>query len=215
VSGAPTGPKEQRSDAPDLEGDRALDLLQWLSGGAPDCPVCHSTEGKDSLPCWSPTAPSCLGAIKGTPRRMEENTKLTRNILRHLDSAFTQSDHRSWDLSTIRVVNSSRCVCVLTFSLVCVVVLQIWVLCVLLSPTLLCAFFVISIVRARDSKLWRFIANGKNTMKEKTVVFKLVIGSLERVWVQPSSIRTPQRGSRHVANPDTTCKLQAKWDGLI
>jgi hypothetical protein len=22
-----------------------------LSGGAPDCPVCHSTEGKDSLPC--------------------------------------------------------------------------------------------------------------------------------------------------------------------
>jgi hypothetical protein len=33
--------------------------------------------------------------------------------------------------------------------------------CVLLFPTLLCAFFVISIVRARDSKLWRFLANGK------------------------------------------------------
>jgi hypothetical protein len=32
---------------------------------------------------------------------------------------------------------------------------------VLLLPTLLCAFFVISIVRARDSKLWRFLANGK------------------------------------------------------
>jgi hypothetical protein len=45
---------------------------QWLSGGAPDCPVCHPTEGKDSLPCWPPMAPSCLGAIKGTPRRMEE-----------------------------------------------------------------------------------------------------------------------------------------------
>ena len=26
---------------------------------------------------------------------MEGNTKLTRNILRHLDSTFTQSDHRS------------------------------------------------------------------------------------------------------------------------
>jgi hypothetical protein len=50
---------------------------------------------------------------------------------------------------------------------------------VLLSPTLLYAFFVISIVRARDSKLWRFLANGK-TLKEKTVVFKLIIGSLER-----------------------------------
>jgi hypothetical protein len=32
---------------------------------------------------------------------------------------------------------------------------------VLLSPTLLCAFFVISIVRARDSKLWRFLAHVK------------------------------------------------------
>jgi hypothetical protein len=39
---------------------------QWLTGGAPDCPVCHPTEGKDSLPCWPSTAPSCLGAIKGT-----------------------------------------------------------------------------------------------------------------------------------------------------
>jgi hypothetical protein len=70
-------------------------LLQWLSGGAPDCPVHHSTEGKNGLPSWPPTAPSCLGAIKGVPRRMEHNTKLTRNILRHLDSAFTQSDHSS------------------------------------------------------------------------------------------------------------------------
>ena len=65
-------------------------------------------------------------------------------------------------------------------SLVCVVVLRIWVLCVLLFPTLLCAFFVISIVRARDYKLYRFLANGKNTLKENTVVFKLIIGSLER-----------------------------------
>jgi hypothetical protein len=39
---------------------------QCLSGGAPDCPVRHPTEGNDSLPCWPPTAPSCLGAIKGT-----------------------------------------------------------------------------------------------------------------------------------------------------
>jgi hypothetical protein len=68
---------------------------QWLSCGARDCPVHHSTEGRNCLPRFSPTAPSCLGAIKGTPRRMEKNTKLTRNILRHLDSAFTQSDHSS------------------------------------------------------------------------------------------------------------------------
>jgi hypothetical protein len=36
VSGAPTIPKEQRSDAPDLEGDRAPDCYS-------DCPVVHRT----------------------------------------------------------------------------------------------------------------------------------------------------------------------------
>jgi hypothetical protein len=65
LSGAPTDPEDQRSDAPDMEGDRASDCYS-------DCPVRHSTEGKIGLPSWPPTAPSCLGAIKGTPRRMEE-----------------------------------------------------------------------------------------------------------------------------------------------
>jgi hypothetical protein len=51
VSGVPTGSKEQRSTVLDLEGNHALDMLQWLSGGARECPVRHSTEGKDSLPC--------------------------------------------------------------------------------------------------------------------------------------------------------------------
>jgi hypothetical protein len=51
---------------------------------------------------------------------------------------------------------------------------------VLLFPILLCAFFVISIVRTRDSKLWRFLANGKKTIRKKAMVFKLIIGSLER-----------------------------------
>jgi hypothetical protein len=50
----------------------------------------------------------------------------------------------------------------------------------LLFPTLLCAFFVINIVRARGSNLWRFLANGKKTISKKVVVFKLTIGSLER-----------------------------------
>ena len=48
---------------------------QWLSGGAPDCPVRHPTEGKYCLPRIPPTAPSCLVAIKGTPRRMEQVSK--------------------------------------------------------------------------------------------------------------------------------------------
>jgi hypothetical protein len=64
---------------------------QWLSGGAPDCPVRHPTEGKDNLPYWPPTAPSCLRAIKGTPRRMEESPKHTLSIPRLLVLIFTQS----------------------------------------------------------------------------------------------------------------------------
>jgi hypothetical protein len=51
VSGAPSGLEEQRSAVPDLEGNRAPDVLQLLSGGAPDCPVRYSTEDKDSLLC--------------------------------------------------------------------------------------------------------------------------------------------------------------------
>jgi hypothetical protein len=99
---------------------------------------------------------------------MEQHTKLTRNILRHLDSAFTQSDHRFLDLSIVRVVNSLRCGCVLTSSLVCVVILRIWVLRVFLSYSHSCAFFVIiTILRARVSNLWRFLTNGKDTQKIK------------------------------------------------
>jgi hypothetical protein len=39
------------------------------------CLVVQSTEGKNCLPGLLSTAPSCLGAIKETPRRMKEHTK--------------------------------------------------------------------------------------------------------------------------------------------
>jgi hypothetical protein len=72
-----------------------------MSGGAPDCPVRHSTEGKNCLPIGSPTAPTCLGAIKGTPRHMEQNTKHSLNILRQLDSTSMHLDRGVRDLSTV------------------------------------------------------------------------------------------------------------------
>jgi hypothetical protein len=50
---------------------------------APDCPVRQAIEGKICLPGMLSTAPSCLGAIKGTPRRMEENTKHSKSIPKH------------------------------------------------------------------------------------------------------------------------------------
>ena len=61
----------QRSASLSMETNRAPDSVRC----APDCPVRPTTEGKDGLPDLFSTAPSCLGAIKGTPRRMEENTK--------------------------------------------------------------------------------------------------------------------------------------------
>ena len=82
LSGAPD---LQRSAALFKEGNRAPDSVRC----APDCPVRHATEGKICLSGMLSTAPSCLGAIKGTPRRMEEYTKHSYNISKHqdLDSA--------------------------------------------------------------------------------------------------------------------------------
>jgi hypothetical protein len=105
---------------------------QWLSSGAPDCPVHHSTEGKNGLLNWSPTAPSCLGAIKGTPRRMEENTKHSLSILRHPDSAPTHlirvlviwDPFELWTPCVVLWAQVFTCMCAW---------LRIWLLCVLLS----------------------------------------------------------------------------------
>jgi hypothetical protein len=89
VSSVPSGPRVQRSASPKKETNRAL----FMSSGAPDCPVRQWTEGKNCLPNGDPTAHSCLGAIKGTPRHMEQDTKPTLNTLRRLDSTSTHPDH--------------------------------------------------------------------------------------------------------------------------
>jgi hypothetical protein len=44
------------------------------------------------------TAPSCLGAIKGTPRRMEEYTKHSLSIPKHQDFNFTHYEDLVTDL---------------------------------------------------------------------------------------------------------------------
>jgi hypothetical protein len=80
------GSKSSTVGCANLGKQSAPDTEQCLSGGAPDCPVHHPTEGKNCLPGLLPTAPSCLGAIKGTPRRMEEHTKHSLIIPKHQDS---------------------------------------------------------------------------------------------------------------------------------
>jgi hypothetical protein len=83
LSGEPTvGPANGRPRNPRATRGRANGQK-----GAPDCPVCtgqcpvrQATKGKNCLPGMLSTAPSCLGAIKGTPRRMEEYTKYSLSI---------------------------------------------------------------------------------------------------------------------------------------
>jgi hypothetical protein len=90
VSDMPRGPRAQWSASPGKERNQAL----LMSGGALDCPVRQRTEGKNCLPNGVLMAPICLGATKGTPRRIEQDTKPPLNILRCLDSANTHPDHR-------------------------------------------------------------------------------------------------------------------------
>jgi hypothetical protein len=60
-----------------------VDFAREGKKSVPDCPVRQATEGKICLPGMLSTAPSCLGAIKGTPRRMEKNTKHPLSIPKH------------------------------------------------------------------------------------------------------------------------------------
>jgi hypothetical protein len=115
--------------------------------------VRHLTEDKDGLSCWPPTAPSYLGAIKGTPRRMEERHKHSLSILRHPDSVPAHSFHCVSDLSSTRVEDSLCCHLSSSLLLCAWVCCDLCLVCVLLIPTLLHAFIVIFVVRTRDSNL--------------------------------------------------------------
>jgi hypothetical protein len=135
LSGAPNSPEEQRSDAPDLEGDRAPDCYS-------SCPVVHRTvrcttrqKARLAFQDWSPTTPSCLGAMKGTPRRMEQNTKLSRNILRLPDSVSTHLIRCVSYLSSVSVANSMCCVLSSIFGL-CAWLCCGYKSCVCCSPNL-------------------------------------------------------------------------------
>jgi hypothetical protein len=167
LSGVQIRPEEQRSDMPNLEGDRA-----------PDCPVRHSTEGKDGLPSLSPTLLAAFGAIKGTPRRMEETSKHSLSILRLPHSASAHLIDCVSDLSSVRVVNSlcyfsssshGLCVCAAELCCVCVASLN-------LTLCFLCDLYC----KGKRLQTIEIPRKREDTLKEKTVVFKLIIRSLER-----------------------------------
>jgi hypothetical protein len=68
--GAPDCPVRQRLG---ICNGRLRQIRKEIRTG--QCPVRQETEGNNCLPGMLSTAPSCLEAIKGTPRRMEEYTK--------------------------------------------------------------------------------------------------------------------------------------------
>jgi hypothetical protein len=109
MSGVPTDPEDQWSAVLRMERNQAPDMNS-------SCPVVHRTvrcttrqKGKIGLPRLPPMAPSCLRAIKGTPRRMEESSKHSLSILKHPDSALAHLLHCVSDLGSIRVVRSLSC----------------------------------------------------------------------------------------------------------
>jgi hypothetical protein len=102
VSGAPTALNLQRSASPNKERDPH----RTVSGGALDYPVHQATEGKNCLPGMLSTAPSCLGAIKGTPRRMEEDTKHPLSIVDHSHFILAHLFDILSDLSSVLVRTS-------------------------------------------------------------------------------------------------------------
>jgi hypothetical protein len=104
-SGAPTALKMQRSTSPNKERN----LHRTVSGGAPDCPVHQATEGKNCLLEMLSTAPSCLGAIKGTPMRMEEHTKHSLSIVDHSHFILEHLFDILSDLSSVLVRTLRYC----------------------------------------------------------------------------------------------------------
>jgi hypothetical protein len=99
LSGAPTALNLQRSASPKKERNPH----RTVSGGAPDCPVRQATAGRNCLPGMLSTAPSCLGAIKGTPRCMEENTKHPLSIVDHSHFILAHLFDILSDLSSVLV----------------------------------------------------------------------------------------------------------------
>jgi hypothetical protein len=108
--------------------------VRWCTGlsGAP-------LDRRKELPSnWISNGPSCLGAIKGTPRRMEQNTKHSLNNLRHLDSAAMHLDRCVRDLSTFRVKNSCAVFLCSSLGLCACVCCALSLACVAFPPLLLC-----------------------------------------------------------------------------
>jgi hypothetical protein len=71
--------------------DDSVAVAQKLTDVPLDYLVYPQTEGNQGLPNGTSTTPRPVGAIKGTPRCMEQHTKQTLSTLKFRDSATTPS----------------------------------------------------------------------------------------------------------------------------
>jgi hypothetical protein len=124
---------------------------------------------------------------------MEQHTKHLLNILRRQDFAFTHLVHCDREPSTSLSYNSVVLLSCARSCLVCMLLLQLSLLCVLLFPLTL-VFIWYHLCKAWETPKCEDYSQRDIIEIKRTVVFKLIFGSLERGWVQPSSIGTLQRG---------------------
>jgi hypothetical protein len=126
---------------------------------APDSPVHPRTEGNQCLPNRALTAPRSLGAIKGTPRRMELKTKHPLNILQRRDSTNTQLFHCDTDLNTSLSCNSAVLFRVLFLVLYACCCYNSCLCVCFYSPLLVCSF-EINCVRGERLQIVEIPHNG-------------------------------------------------------
>jgi hypothetical protein len=90
--------------------------------------VRQTTEGKNCLLEMLSTAPSCLRAIKGTPRRMEEDTKQPLSIVDYSHFILAHLFDILSDLSSVLVRTSRYCLELKSRSCVCIFAVDLSVL---------------------------------------------------------------------------------------
>jgi hypothetical protein len=135
----------------------------------------HGQKATIGLRNGASTAPSCLGAIKGTPRRMEQYTNHLLNILRRRYLTFAHLIHCVRDLSTFLSCISAVLLSCAHSSLVCVSASTPAFVCVSI-PTLLLWFHCDLSCKGERLQLVE-IPNKRDKLEiKRTMVFKWIIG---------------------------------------
>jgi hypothetical protein len=133
---------------------------------------------------------------------MEESPKHSLSILGLPHSTTAHLINCVSDLSSVRVVNFLCYVSSSSLGL-CACVCCGFVFCVCCSPNLTLRFLCDLYCKGERLQVVEILSKRENTLKEKTVVFKLIIGSLERVECNPRPLgrHNMEVGKCYLAEP--------------